>query len=110
MKGRLGQAALPAMKVALAREQSFAEQPLRPLQRAALRKILLVSDEHVLDVIRVVEKVNVLWPHPEIGDVAVLREALDEIDGIAAEAYEIQPKEFAFRAGGKMGVHELSAP
>ena len=90
MKGRLGETTLPTMKVALAGQQPFAQQPLGSLQRAAFRKILLVRDQHFAYVVRVIEKEDILWAHPEIRDVSIIaRHPLDKIDGVTAKGYKI---------------------
>jgi hypothetical protein len=104
MKSRLRKTTLATMKVALACQQPFAQKPLRSLQRAALRKILLVCEQDFANVVRMIEKEDILWAHPEIGDVSVFaRHPLDKIDRVTAKGYKINAQKFAFRAGGKLG-------
>src|SRR5919206_1772525 len=77
------------MKVALARQKPFAQEPLGPLQRAPLDEVLLVSDEHVFDVVRVIQEIHVLRPNLEIDYVAVLaRRAHEEVNHVAAVGEE----------------------
>jgi hypothetical protein len=64
MKGRLREPSLPSMKVAFAGQESFPEQTLGALERTPLHKFLVVRDQYVLDVVRVVEKENVLRAKP----------------------------------------------
>jgi hypothetical protein len=71
MKGWLGQATLATMEVALAGQKTFAEESLGALERAAFHEALMVCDQNVLDVVRVIEEVNVLRAEPEINYVAV---------------------------------------
>jgi hypothetical protein len=70
------------------------------LQRPPLFEILVVRYQHVLDVVRVIEKENVLSPHPEKDYVAVLaREVLQISERVAAEDEESAAEQFRARAG-----------
>jgi hypothetical protein len=108
MKGWLGKTTLAAMKVALAGQESLAEQSFGALERAAFHKILVMSDQHILDVIRMIEKENVLRAEAEINYVAVLaRRPLQIGQSIAAKGCEVTANQFAFRAGG---INECCQP
>jgi hypothetical protein len=72
MKSGQGQTPLATMKVALAGQESFAEQPFCALKSTPFHKTLVMRDEHVLDVIRVIEKENLLRAETKIDYVAML--------------------------------------
>ena len=59
------EASLPGMEVALARQQTVAEQEPRPLQGDALRVRGGVRHEHLLDERRVVERDPGVGAEPE---------------------------------------------
>jgi hypothetical protein len=99
MKRGLGQTTLPTMKISLAGQESLAEQSLCALERATFHETLMMRDQHVLDVVRVVEKENILRAETEIDYIAVLaRRALQVGKRIAAKGREISAEQFAFRA------------
>jgi hypothetical protein len=103
MKGWLGQTTLATMKVALARQKTFAQKTLGALERAAFHEVLMMSDQNVLDVVRVIEKVNVLRAESEIDYVAVLmRGELQVGKRITAKRSEVSADQLTFRAGGIM--------
>jgi hypothetical protein len=104
MKGRLGQTTLATMKVALAGQKTFAQQTLRALERTAFHEALVMSDQNILDVVRVIEKVNVLRPEPEIDYVAMRARGLLQVGKrITAKRSEVTADQLTFRAGGIMG-------
>jgi hypothetical protein len=104
MKGWLGQTTLATMKVALAGQKTFAEQSLGALERAAFHEALMVCDQNVLDVVRVIEEVNVLRAKLEIYYVAVfMRCALQVGERVTAKRSEVSTDQLTFRAGGIMG-------
>ena len=89
------------MKVALAGQESLAKQSFGALERAAFHEALVVSDQHILDVIRVIEKENVLRAEPEINYVAVLARCPLQIgQSIAAKGCEVAAEQLAFRTWG----------
>ena len=104
MKGWLGQTTLATMKVALAGQKTFAEESLGALERAAFHKALMMCDQNVLDVVRVIEKVNVLRAEFEMDYVAVFfRGKLQIGKRITAERSEVAAYQLTFRARGIMG-------
>jgi hypothetical protein len=101
MKSRLSETPLAAMKVALAGQESFAEQAFGALESAAFHEALVMRDQHILDVIRAIEKENVLRAEPEINYIAMLARCPLQIgESIAAKGCEVAAEQFAFRAGG----------
>ena len=91
MKGGLREPPLAAMIFALARQQSFAQQTLRALQRTPLHERILMRDEHILDEVWMVEHVGVLRPHAEVNDVAVVaRQRRQKGERVAAEREEAE--------------------
>jgi len=104
MKGWLGQTTLATMKVALAGQKTFAQQTLGALERAAFHEALMMCDQNVLDVVRVIEKVNVLRAEPEMDYVAVrARGELQVGERITAKRSEVSADQLTLRAGGIMG-------
>src|SRR5262245_9033331 len=63
MKRRRHQPAMLRVRVAFARQQSLAEQPLRSLEAAALSEVPAVSDQNVLDEMRIADEHDLLAPH-----------------------------------------------
>jgi hypothetical protein len=111
MKGWLGQTTLATMKVALTGQETFAEKPLGALERAAFHKTLVMSDQNILDVVRMVEEVNVLRAESEMDYVAVLARGLLQVgERIAAKRSEIAADQLTFRAGGIMWDCHLVTP
>jgi hypothetical protein len=72
MKGGLCEPALAQMEVPFAREQPFAEEPLRALEGASFLEEARARHEDVLDVIGMVQQDQALRSDPEANDVAVL--------------------------------------
>ena len=86
MEGRLREAALPAVVLALARQKPFTEQTLRALQRAPLVEAFVVRDEHVADEVGMIEEKGALRPDAEPRHVAVVaREAREKLERVAPE-------------------------
>ena len=56
VKGRLGQTPLPPVQIAFAREETLAEQPLGPFERAPFLEQSRARDQDVLDEVRMVEE------------------------------------------------------
>jgi hypothetical protein len=101
---RLHQPALPQMDRALAGQQSFAENPLGALQPAALHEALVVRDEDVLDVLRIVDEEHLLAAHAVGDDVAVgAREIGEEGERIAAGQIHERSEDRLFGAGDRNG-------
>ena len=87
VKRRLHQPPLAQVIGAFARQQAVAEQPLRPIESAALHEAAVVRDEDVLDRRRVVDEEHLLARHPVGREVAVgARQAGEERNRIGAGA------------------------
>jgi hypothetical protein len=98
MKGWLSKTTLAAMKLSLARQQPFAQETLRALESAPLHEALVMRDQHVLDVVRVVEKEDFLRTEAEVHDVAVLLRGLLQVaQSVAPEGSEIAAEQTALR-------------
>ena len=109
VKRRLHQPALAQVGRAFAGQQSFAEDPLGALQAAALHEALVVRDEDVLDVLRVVDEEHLLAAHPVRDDVAVgAREIGEERERIAAGKIDERSEDRLFGAGGGDGHRHRS--
>jgi hypothetical protein len=103
MKGWLGQTTLATMKVALAGQQTFAQKTLGALESAAFHKTLMMRNQNIFDVVRVIKKVNVLRAESEIDYVAViLRCTLQVGERITAKRPEVAADQLTFRAWGIM--------
>ena len=75
------------MKGAFARQQPIAQEPLRPLETAALREVPVVGDEQVPDVLRVVGEKDQLPARPVRDEIAVgACERRQEVQRVGAEA------------------------
>jgi len=72
MKCRLYQPALAQMERVLAGQEAFAEEDLDAFEPAALVKVLIVRNQNVPNDGRIVCDKEMLTPHAQIGDVAVL--------------------------------------
>src|SRR6185437_8560212 len=53
-------------------QQSFSQQDLRALQRAAFREARLMRDQNVSNVVGIIQQINGLPCEPEITDVPIL--------------------------------------
>ena len=74
------------MKLALTGQQTFAQQNLGTLQRTALREIVLIGDQDLPDVLRLVDQIRMLRTELEIRNVAVLiRGPLQETERVSAK-------------------------
>jgi len=90
MKCRLHQPPLPQMKLAFAREQTFAQQHPRALQRPALGEVRLIGDQNFAHQIGMVHQINVLRPQPEVRQIAVLARHLHQkINRMSAECWQM---------------------
>ena len=79
MKGRLGEPALPKVKLVLAREQSLTEEHLGALESPSLVEEPSVGDEHVADPVGIADENDRLRSDADAGDVAVaVRELLEQ--------------------------------
>ena len=105
VESRLREPALAAMEIGLARQQPFAEQPFRALERTPFLEQARARHQHVLDVVGMVQQHEPLRPDPEGGDVAVLaREPRQRAEPVALQrAGEQQAEERTARAW--RGVH-----
>jgi hypothetical protein len=93
MKGRLREPALAAMVFALARQESFAEQTLRALERAPFVKMVRARDERVFNEVRVIEQEGVLRPQAESNYVAVFAcEAREKLQRVATESEQVEER------------------
>jgi hypothetical protein len=72
MEGRLYHTTLPSMKVALARQQTFAKQGSSARKRAAFREVAVIRHEHITDKVRMINKKNTLAAELQVGDIAEL--------------------------------------
>ena len=77
VKGGLRQPPLAPVERRLARQKPLAQQALRALEPAPLHEARVVRDEHVPDVVGVVEQVEVLRHAAEVSHVAVLARHAD---------------------------------
>ncbi|MOA36419.1 hypothetical protein D3C78_1579420 [compost metagenome] len=101
MEGRLHQAALAQVVIALAGQEPLAHEELGAPERPALHEVLVLLDQRVADQIRVVEHVDPLGPDAEARHVAVLaRDAQKEAQRIAPKAQQQAAGQAALRAGG----------
>ena len=103
MKGRLHEPPLLQMRLAFGGEQSLAEQPLRAFERASFLEQPRARDEHVLDVIGMIQQREPLRSHAERRDVAVRsRDVRQRGEAIAAQrAIEAETEEPFGWAGGQ---------
>src|SRR5205085_8028019 len=102
------EAPLTAPEVALARQESVAEQALGALQRAPLHEARVVRDEHVFNVVGVVEEIDGLRRGTEARHVAVLaRHPREQRERITAELYDVaeRPEALWPRRLGARGYH-----
>ena len=95
MKGRLNEAPLAGVQRAVARQQPVAEEPPRAAQRSPFDEPMLVRDQHLLDVVGMIQKKDVERAEPEVRDVAVLgadaRQKRQRIAPDLGKAAEKQP-------------------
>ncbi len=104
---RLQQPPLTQVRRALARKESLAQQSFGPLQAPALGEVLLMRDQDIADVLRVIDEVDALATHPEIDDVAVLaRDSRKELERIASGTEE-RADQRTTRAGRTLGSPSL---
>ncbi len=68
----LDQPPLPAVQGAIARQHAVSEQAPRAPERLPLREAMLTGDEHLLDVVGMVEQEHAKRGEPDVHDVAVL--------------------------------------
>jgi hypothetical protein len=73
MKRGLGQSPLPPVHFIFAGQQSFAQQTLGPLQCETFMKARVMSDQNVLDVVRMIQEKRFLRTEAKVGNVAKLR-------------------------------------
>ena len=78
VKDGLNEAPLAGVLCAVARQQPVAEQPARAAQRSPFFEAMLVRDEHVLDVVRMIQEKCTERSNPEVRDIAVLGADLRE--------------------------------
>src|SRR5262245_18176682 len=98
MKCRLYQPALAQMERVLAGQETFAEEDLDAFEAAALVKILIVRNQHVPNVGRIVCNEEMLTPHAQIGDVTVLlRQIREERERIASGPVRDRGEQRSFR-------------
>ena len=97
---RLREPALAPMQIAFARQQPFAEQLFRALERTPFLEQPRARHQHVLDVVRMVQQHEPLRADPEADDVAILaREPRERAEPVALQrAGEQQAEERAARA------------
>ena len=106
LKRGLDQPPLPAVQGAIARQHAVSEQAPRAPERLPLREAMLTGDEHLLDVVGMVEQEHAKRGEPDVHDVAVLgAEPLHEAQRIAAGFGEAAEEHAASRSRRKGGRH-----
>ena len=94
MKGRLNKAPLAGMQRAVARQQPVAEEAPRAAQRSPFHEPLMAGDQHLLDVVGMIQKKDVKRAKPEVRDVAVLgADARQKRQRIAADLGQASQKQ-----------------
>src|SRR5262249_31319867 len=71
MECRLREPTLAAMELALAGEESVAQQNAGPFEHPALGEVGLVGDQDVLDPVGMIEQVRILGTQAELNDVTM---------------------------------------
>jgi hypothetical protein len=79
MKRGLHHPSVAQMNLALARQQSLAEQSLRSLQSSALMELMCVHDENVPDKIRMVDKKCRLACHSKVAYITQSRKPREKL-------------------------------
>src|SRR5262245_23638605 len=102
MERWLSQPSLAQVKLAFAGQKPLAQQTLGALQPFALHKFSVVCDQHVTDVIGIIDQEHRLRAELEIDQVAVpLGQLGQKFDWIAAECENTDTGENNFRAWWK---------
>src|SRR5690242_11605294 len=87
------------MEVAFAGQQSFAQQQLRTLERAAFGKFTRAGEQHVFDEVRMVEQIKMLAAGAEINNVAIITgEVGEKLQRIALQKRQSQSEKLPRRA------------
>ena len=81
VKGGLHEAALPQVKVPLARQQTFAQQHLRALEDVSLHEGALMRHQHIAHVIGMRDEMDVQIPEPRARDVTLLAVEAEQESG-----------------------------
>ena len=66
MKGRLNEAPLAGVQRAVARQQPVAEEPPRAAQRSPFDEPMMVGDQHLLDVVGMIQQKHMERAEPEV--------------------------------------------
>jgi hypothetical protein len=108
MESWLYHTSLPPVKLALARQQTFPEQPSSARKCPAFGEVLVVSHEHVTDKIRTINKKDVLPAESHVRDVTELASHLfQEGERIFAEPQKRAAGKDLFRTGRKPSHESL---
>src|SRR5580698_573166 len=110
MECGLDQAALTFVEVALAGEQSLAQQHSRALEHAALLELRLVCDQNVPDRIGMIDEIHVLRSQAQINQIAELaRASLQKFRGVLPKLaqYAKEGAGFGTRGTSRGGWHSL---
>ena len=99
VKRRLRQPPLPPPEISLADQQSLSEQPFRGfLAQRALVKLILLEDQHLLDVVWVIQQNPALQDHGNPHDIAILaRRAAHHLQRISQQIQGHAEKRQSFR-------------
>jgi hypothetical protein len=107
MERGLSEPSLPQMMFTLAGEQTFAEQPLCPLQHEPLVEMLVIRDQCFFDKVWVIEEKRFLRTELEIADITILsRKVLKEWQRSATIFEHRGQRDFSSRARRK-AAHTL---
>jgi hypothetical protein len=100
-KRRLRQPPLPQPEVALAREQPVTQHDRIDPHGEMLAEVLIIGDEHLLDVLRMAHDGDLARPQANLEDVAVLAGAAREVaEPVVAELGQVAAKEARSGTGG----------
>src|SRR4030095_4802143 len=77
VEGGLSQTSLATMEIAFTRQQSFTQQAFGSLEHKPFGEALIVRDQNILDVVRMIEEKRLLRANLEVSNIAIaLREVL----------------------------------
>ena len=98
------------MELPLAGQQSLPQETLRQLEATALDEISMAGDQDILDVVRMIEKIDVLGSELEVCDVAVrARKPCQETERVTAELKQASYQRLAFGSARlKSGRHNVT--
>ena len=100
MERRLNEPTLAAVECPIARQQSVAEEPSRSSERSPFDEAMLMRNQHLLDVVRVVQEIDTQCGEPDMYDIAVFgADAQNERQRVAASVGKAAEEGAAFRPG-----------